>query len=119
MKRFQVNGRAGVFITSAESALDAAMRYRDAYGVPPDEAYPAEDARELARPEAGRFWMVYGNGQGRPTYQHRDPKTAWDEARRLSRANPGVEFFVLEAVGGLVVSKTPPRSITMVDELPF
>lgn len=71
------------------------------------------------RTEAGRFWMVYGNGQGRPTRKHPDPRHAWGEARRLSRENPGVEFFVLEAVGGLVVSKTPPRAITMIDELPF
>lgn len=118
MRRFHVNGKAGVLITTRKNALDAALQYKDQYGLHADEVYPAEEAPE-SRAEATRFWMVYGNGQGRPTYQHRDPKTAWDEARRLSRANPGVEFFVLEAVGGLVVSKTPPRAITMVDELPF
>jgi hypothetical protein len=45
-----------------------------------------------------QFWMVYGVGCGRPTYQHTSRDSAETEAKRLARSNPGTTFCVLEAV---------------------
>lgn len=45
------------------------------------------------------FWMVYGMGQGGPTYRHHSLESAKTEATRLARANPGVQFFILETIG--------------------
>lgn len=50
------------------------------------------------RPEP-RFWMVYGMGQRQPTIRHKSLVSARAEAERLARACPGIDFFVLEAVG--------------------
>lgn len=44
-----------------------------------------------------RFWMVVGNGNS-PKVRHTTKQFAKDEAERLARKNPGIEFFVLEAV---------------------
>ncbi|ACK82475.1 hypothetical protein [Methylorubrum extorquens] len=43
------------------------------------------------------FWMVYGLGQGAPTYQHGTEAAALREAERLAEVRPGVTFVVLEA----------------------
>jgi len=43
----------------------------------------------------GKFWMVYGGGQGAPTVRHDSLEIAKREAERLSRNNPGIEFFVM------------------------
>lgn len=46
------------------------------------------------------FFMVW-SPQGRaPTVTHDERESAMQEARRLSEANPGREFFVLRAVAG-------------------
>lgn len=45
-----------------------------------------------------QFWMVYGIGQGCPTYCHSRRDLAEAEAKRLGRASPGTTFVVLEAV---------------------
>lgn len=44
------------------------------------------------------FWMVYGGGQGAPTMRHDSFEIAKHEAERLSRNNPGIEFFVMMPV---------------------
>lgn len=44
------------------------------------------------------FWMVYGLHQGAPTVMHYTREIAEAEAKRLARNNPGIQFFVLEAV---------------------
>lgn len=44
-----------------------------------------------------KFWMVYGLGSGRPTYRHETEDSAVEEAKRLARQCPGVDFFVLES----------------------
>lgn len=48
------------------------------------------------------FWMVLGNGT--PSFKHLSEDAARKEAERLSRTNPGFEFFVLASVGRCVKS---------------
>lgn len=48
------------------------------------------------------FWMVYGLHQKVPTARHKTEKSAVDEASRLARNNPGVQFFVLQATHNIV-----------------
>ncbi len=43
-----------------------------------------------------KFWMVYGLGHGAPTVRHKSEFSAINEAKRLARINPDVEFYVLE-----------------------
>lgn len=44
-----------------------------------------------------KFWMVVGNGNN-PKIRHHSKKSASEEAKRLAREKPGVDFYVLEAV---------------------
>lgn len=44
------------------------------------------------------FWMVYGEGQRAPTMKHATRDVAETEAKRLARFNPGIAFYVLEAI---------------------
>ena len=44
------------------------------------------------------FWMIYGQGCGRPTYQHMSFESAVAEAKRLARANPDINFVILKAI---------------------
>lgn len=48
--------------------------------------------------ETRQFFMVYGMGQNRPTVRHKTLASATQEAERLARANPGIDFYVLAAV---------------------
>lgn len=48
------------------------------------------------------FWMVYGMRQGAPTVRHKTRESAIEEASRLARNNPGIEFFVMEAIKKVV-----------------
>lgn len=43
------------------------------------------------------FWMVWSPEGRPPTHRHESRNLALTEAERLARANPGQEFFVLEA----------------------
>ena len=45
-----------------------------------------------------KFWMVYGDGCGRPTYQHNSKASAEKEAKRLAGEMPGHRFTVLASV---------------------
>lgn len=54
----------------------------------------------MSMPE--QFWMVYGVDQGAPTVRHPNVASATDEAKRLARANPGVVFVILKAIGAVV-----------------
>ena len=47
-----------------------------------------------------RFWMVLGSGE--PRYRHSSMASASREAERLAVANPGISFFVLEAIAVVV-----------------
>ncbi len=49
-----------------------------------------------------KFWMVYGLHQRGPVFRHKSQMGAIEEAKRLSRAHPGIEFFVLEATHHVV-----------------
>lgn len=49
-----------------------------------------------------RFWMVYGMHQGAPTARHKTEISAITEAKRLARAHPDVEFYVLETTHHVV-----------------
>ena len=50
------------------------------------------------------FYMIFNGGKGgaSPTKQHRTEGEATTEARRLARAQPGDEFFVLRAIKRIV-----------------
>lgn len=45
-----------------------------------------------------QFWMVYGDGQGAPAMKHASFEIAKREAERLSRNNPGIDFYVMMPV---------------------
>jgi hypothetical protein len=44
-----------------------------------------------------KFWMITGDGNS-PKVRHANRQDAVREAERLAKANPGIQFFVLEAV---------------------
>lgn len=70
-----------------------------------------------------QFWMVKGAGPANAT--HRTRHLAENEAERLARANPGTEFFVMEAVAvhrRIDVERTslrPGDRFTREEEIPF
>ena len=52
-------------------------------------------------PHADPYWLVWRVGREPmfpPTFQHSTLEAAQAEASRLARANPGVQFVVLETV---------------------
>ena len=54
-----------------------------------------------------KYWFVHKPVSGNaPKVKHESYKSAADEARRLAQLNPGVTFFVLEAVSAFV-TETP------------
>jgi len=52
---------------------------------------------ETEKTKSRKFWVVTGDGN-QPKVRHYSKKIATDEANRLARVKPGVEFYVLEAV---------------------
>lgn len=44
------------------------------------------------------FWMVYGLHQRAPVYRHKTEASAVEEAKRLARLHPDIEFYVLESI---------------------
>lgn len=48
------------------------------------------------------FWMVYGLHQRAPVYRHKSEGSAVEEAKRLARLHPDVEFYVLETIHRVV-----------------
>lgn len=44
-----------------------------------------------------KFWVVWQPASGTPTVKHLSKEIAMAEAQRLAIANPGKEFFVMEA----------------------
>ena len=76
--------------------------------------------------ERSKFWMVYGMGQHQPTVRHKSIISARQEAERLARSVPGVDFFVLETVGAArkvdveyLDFRGPANGREMDDEIPF
>lgn len=51
---------------------------------------------KMNAPQPKKFWMITGSGN-MPKIRHADMQAAQAEATRLARANPGTEFFILEA----------------------
>ncbi len=81
-------------------------------------------------PMRSEFWMVYGEGQGAPTYKHDSLKAASEEAERLAGRHPGIAFYVLKAKSGVVAQPPAPKvwklrklagdaSLHPDDDLPF
>lgn len=71
-----------------------------------------------------RFWMVYGLHQGAPTARHKTEQSAVEEAKRLARKFPDVEFFVLETTHHVVkrdvdVTEIHRESRNHFDDVPF
>lgn len=75
--------------------------------------------------EVKPFWMVYGVGQGAPTYQHPSPHAAKTEAERLARSYPGKTFVILEAIATVrkcdveVTLICPSTRADLHDDIPF
>lgn len=63
------------------------------------------------------FWMVYSPQGGAPTRQHGSPDSAAREAERLARANPGREFYVLQAIEGRCVNDM--QRVQLTTPIPF
>jgi hypothetical protein len=55
------------------------------------------DMREKEENMTRKFWMITGDGNS-PKVRHITYRDAVLEAERLAKANPGIEFFVLESV---------------------
>lgn len=72
----------------------------------------------MAQAEREQFWMVYGKDQRAPTVRHMTRWQAQQEAQRLAKNNPGIEFYVLAAVDGFVTHE-PVERIKIIEELPF
>lgn len=58
-----------------------------------------------------KFWMVYGDSMGRPTFKHPSKTAAQMEAKRLACAHPGICFFVLACVDGYEAARPEPSAI--------
>jgi hypothetical protein len=53
--------------------------------------------KEKDMTQTRKFWMITGDGNS-PKVRHANRQDAVREAERLAKSNPGIEFFVLEAV---------------------
>jgi hypothetical protein len=63
-------------------------------------------------------YLVWNPAARLPTMRHYDKKSAVAESERLARANPGQQFFVMEACGVSLVA-TPAVYRDFTTELPF
>lgn len=61
-------------------------------------------------PMKARFWMVYGEGQGAPTYKHDSKQSAEEEAQRLALRHPGIAFYALKATS-IAFAASPSVSV--------
>lgn len=68
---------------------------------------------------ASAFWLVWNPSRGAPTFRHDSKLSAIAEAERLARANPGSEFYVLQALVLRCVDDMQRVVLGDVDELPF
>ena len=76
------------------------------------------DPRERRSVQVDRFWMVFVDGKGGPTYKHYSLKSAETEAERLSRVNPDALVHVLVAVGACKTTIPEPSWVEMVEADP-
>jgi hypothetical protein len=68
-----------------------------------------------------QFWMVWNPGGKKPRVRHKTEVSAETEAERLARANPGYQFYVLEATQLFQVDNLQRVDLRKErdDELPF
>lgn len=52
---------------------------------------------EMNKTEPKKFWMITGDGNA-PKVRHYNRQDAVNEATRLAKNYPGIEFFVMESV---------------------
>jgi len=57
-----------------------------------------ENGKKTKEEELKIFYMVYGDGKGSPRVRHTTEELAQKEAWRLAKLNPGIAFYVLEAI---------------------
>lgn len=62
------------------------------------------------------FWMVWSPQGHAPTAKHDEFRSAEGEAERLARANPGKEFYILQAVEVRMVND---MQRVRLDQVPF
>lgn len=66
------------------------------------------------------FWFVWNENGRSPSYKHMNSVSAFNEADRLARSNPGEKFIVLQSVCAVQVNnliRTDLRPAT--DDIPF
>lgn len=67
-----------------------------------------------------QFWMVWNPAGHAPTREHSTEESARTEAERLLREYPDGQFYVLEAIGVVLMKAvTAPAWDAPVMELPF
>ena len=55
------------------------------------------------------FYLVWKSGGDTPTKRHELIESAREEAKRLAKDNPGIEFFVTRAIEGVIYTENPWR----------
>ena len=69
-----------------------------------------------------RFWVIWMEGGGPPTFQHWSEESAVREAERLAVEHKGRRLFVLESVAMCEhkdVRWSQPSDVSSSDEVPF
>jgi hypothetical protein len=66
-----------------------------------------------------KFWLVWNEANGLPTYKHDSEQSARSEAERLAKNRQGEEFHVLELVDSCKVKTVFWRSQQQNDDIPF
>ena len=55
------------------------------------------------------FYLVWKSGGDAPSRRHELIESAREEAKRLAKDNPGIEFFVTRAIEGVMYTENPFR----------
>lgn len=67
-----------------------------------------------------RFWLVCNPSGRAPTHRHISRESADTEADRLASSNPGQDFIVMKAVGGVSAeAKKTKIEFQTTDGIPF
>jgi hypothetical protein len=69
--------------------------------------------------ETWKFWMVWRQGGLEPKFKHPTQHAAVKELERLAQANPGVEFYLLEATMQGIVPPQAVKWTQLQEEPPF
>lgn len=70
------------------------------------------DWGERNKPASSKFWMVVGDGNT-PKVRHETRSRAEKESTRLAKENPGITFYVLEAVEKVTCPKPDVIKVTL------